>query len=69
MTAKNKREAVSDLKLAIRAVVSARGAFLTHAYIDRLVEIEHSIINFRNEILQIKRASPRRRYRGEGGGT
>lgn len=58
MIAKNKREAASDLKWAIRAVASARGAFLTYAYIDRLIEIENSIIAFRNEILQIKSASP-----------
>ena len=39
-----------DLKWAILAVASARQAFLSSAYINRLEQIENDLIAFRNEL-------------------
>jgi len=46
-------QAACDLKWAIRAVASARDAFLTQAYISRLVDVENDLIALRNEVVEL----------------
>ena len=44
---------IGDLKWAIKAVASARCAFLTQAFTSRLAEIENDLIQIRNQTIDM----------------